>query len=199
MKKFFSLFLTILLLTCTLISCKQSDEFTNPWEDPSLSERDATIRKISDAAIMQTYGLNAEDLFFYEAIINETNQGGIVVYYKLCFFGYDTYEHYWVNLSADYTLEKITESDLGVFSCFLPNVTEQAIKNAEAVLDEALKEYEGVSEKFLSIDDNGNLCLNVEVIVDIVPPIADDEGNTVGCGLDHDHILITEIVCPKAE
>ena len=91
MKKFFSLFLTILLLTCTLISCKQSDEFTNPWEDPALSEEHAAIRKISDAAIMQAYGFEAKDLFFYNVSINTTNQGGIVVFYKLCFYGYDRF------------------------------------------------------------------------------------------------------------
>ena len=112
MKKIISILVIVSMMICLFSACRQNDEFTNPWDDPSLSERDATIRKVSDNAVMQAYGLDAEDLFSYKAIINETNQGGIVVYYKLCFFGYDTYEHYWVNLSADYTLEKVTESDL---------------------------------------------------------------------------------------
>lgn len=195
MKRFISIILAAILLICSLGACGHNEKFINPWEDPKLSERDAAIRAISDAAVMQKYGIDAEDIYFYEISINEGKQGGFIVYYKLCFYGYDTYEHYWVNLSSDLALENVSDSELGTYSRFISKITEESIKNAEKALDEKLKKYEGVSEKFLSIDDNGNLCLTVEVIVDITPPLSDEHGNTEGCGLDHDHMLITELVC----
>lgn len=195
MKRFISIILAAILLICSLVSCNKPEEFINPWEDPKLSERDAAIRAISDAAVMQKYGIDAEDIYFYEISINEGKQGGFIVYYKLCFYGYDTYEHYWVNLSSDLALENVTDSELGTYSRFISKITEESIKNAEKALDEKLKKYEGVSEKFLLIDDNGNLCLTVEIIVDITPPLSDEHGNTEGCGLDHEHMLITELVC----
>ena len=197
MKKNILLILISAMLVTTLIACnkKNVESFTNPWEDPALSERDAAIRAVSDAAIMQKYGFASKDLFSYKITVNTTNKGGYVVYYKLCFYGYDTLEHYWVNVSTDYQLEDVTESGLGTYSKFLSGVTEEAVKNAESKLDERLKAYEEVSEKFLTIDDNGNLCLTVEAIENIDPPIADANGNTEGCGLDHTHVLITEIIC----
>ncbi len=195
MKKIISVLLILLALLTCLAACEKPTKPTNPWEDPALSEEHATIRKISDAAIMQAYGFEAKDLFFYNVSINTTNQGGIVVYYKLCFYGYDTLEHYWVNLSANYELEGVKESELGVYSRFISDISEEAVKNAEAAVDEKLKLYEDVSEKFLSIDEGGNLCLTVEIIEDIVPPIADENGNTEGCDLDHRHLLINEIIC----
>ena len=185
------------MLLATLFACKKQEDkgYTNPWEDPALSERDATIREISDAAIMQKYGFKAKDLFSYKITVNTTNKGGYVVYYKLCFFGYDTTEHYWVNVSSDYQLEAITEHELGTYSRFLSSVTEEAVKSAESKLDEQLKSYEEVSGKFLHVDDNGNLCLTVEALEYLDPPIADENGNTEGCGLDHNHILLSEIIC----
>jgi hypothetical protein len=197
MKKLLSILLAAIVLICALVSCNKPEEFVNPWEDPNLSERDAAIRTISDAAIMQKYGLEAKDIYLYEISINEGKQGGFIVYYKLCFYGYDTYEHYWVNLSSELALENVTDSDLGTYSRFISRVTETSVRDAEKELDEKLKKYEGVSEKFLSIDENGNLCLTVEVIENIVPPIADENGNTEGCGLDHKHTLITSVVCEK--
>ena len=193
MKKFILILLIASLLICTLAACNKKS--TNPWEDPALSERDAAIRAVSDVALMEKYGFKASDLSFYKITVNTTNAGGYVVYYKLCFFGYDTLEHYWVNLSSEYALEGITESELGTYSCFISQITEDAVKNAEARIDEKLKTYEGVSDKFLAIDESGNLCLTVEVIEPIDPPIADENGITEGCGLDHEHILLTEIIC----
>ena len=195
MKKLFSLILAATFLILSICSCAQNEKFINPWEDPALSEEDAAIRAISDAAVMQKYNLKAEDIYLYDAVINTNSKGGFIVYYKLCFYGYDTYEHYWVNLSSDLELENVTDSDFGVYSRFISSVNEKSIKSAEAELDEKLKTYEGVSEKFLSIDNDGNLCLTVEVIEDIVPPLSDENGNTEGCGLDHRHILISAIVC----
>ena len=193
MKKIILFILISAILLCTVSACKKQSK--NPWEDPALSERDKEIRAISDVAVMQEYGFEVSDLNLYKITVNTTNDGGYVVYYKLCFFGYDTLEHYWVNLSSEYAFENITESELGTFSVFIPRVTEEAVKAAEARLDEKLKQYEGVSEKFLSIDDNGNLCLTVEIIENIDPPLADENGNTEGCGLDHNHVLLTEIIC----
>ena len=197
MKKIILLILISAMLLPALFACKKQNDndYTNPWENPALSERDAEIRAVSDVALIEKYGLKASDLNFYNITINTTKNGGYIVYYKLCFFGYDTLEHYWVNLSGEYALEDITESELGTYSCFISKITEDAVKNAEAKLDETLKTLEGVSEKFLSIDDSGNLCLTVEAIEPIDPPIADENGNTKGCGLDHNHILLIEIIC----
>lgn len=195
MKKILSLIIIISLTVLALTSCTQEPK--NPWEDPSLSEENAKIRAIADPIVMESYGLSAADLYFYEVMINTNNEGGIIVYYKLCFYGYDTYEHYWVNLSSEYEFEAIKESELGNFSCFLSDITEKKIKDAEKELDEKLKGLESVSERFLSIDDDGNLCLTAEVIENIDPPIADENGNTEGCGLDHRHVLETAVICEK--
>ena len=194
MKKILLFFLVAIILICAS-SCQKTQEFVNPWEDPSLSESDAMIRKISDAAIMQEYGLEAKDIYLYSIQINTNNQGGIIVYYKLCFYGYDTLEHYWVNLSPDYTLQKVTGSEIGAYSSFISSISEDAVKNAEKALDEKLSLYEEVSEKFLSVDEGGNLCLTVEVIKNIDPPIPNEYGDTQGCGIDHEHLLISETVC----
>ena len=196
MKKIITL-IAISLLLLSLSSCRQPEVFINPWEDPALSERDAAIRTVSDAAIMQKYSLEAKDIYLYEITINSRKDDGFIVYYKLCFFGYDTYEHYWVNLSPDYTLEDVTDSELGVYSKFISSISEDSLKTAEKYLDEQLEKYEGVSDKFLTLDDDGNLCLTVEVIEPIDPPLIDESGNSEGCGLDHKHTLITAVVCEK--
>ena len=64
---------------------------------------------------------------------------------------------------------------------------------AEAALAEQLKAYgENHSGGYLSVDDEGWLCLVTEIIVELETHFWQQDG---GCGVDHDHVFITERIC----
>lgn len=71
--------------------------------------------------------------------------------------------------------------------------TQEAIWAAKQKIDEQIKEYDNHSIYYLSVDEEGYLCLNTEIIV----PIPKEERNEMrGCG-DHEHVFITERICSK--
>lgn len=199
MKRYIFLLIVISIFALLLIGCDQAQSSeAEPPKTSDLSKEDAEIRNISDKAIMEQYGLSASDLStFYRINIYEKKDGIIVVNYSLVFFGYETYERLWVNLTPDHQIESVY-GDSCEFACYIPNITEEAIKKAENNLNEKTKNYEKTSLTFFNIDEEGYLCLCSEYILTIDPPVTDDEGNALeGCGYDHEHIVINERVCAK--
>ena len=70
----------------------------------------------------------------------------------------------------------------GKYSAYLPFATDDKINAAEEKLTKQLEKYETHSRFYLSIDDQGYLCLNAEVIVDSLFN-------------DHEHKFFTERIC----
>jgi hypothetical protein len=70
----------------------------------------------------------------------------------------------------------------GKYSAYLSFASEDKISEAEEKLTKRLEKYETHSGFYLSIDDQGYLCLNAEVIVDSLFN-------------DHEHKFFTERIC----
>ena len=64
----------------------------------------------------------------------------------------------------------------------------EMLKQAEEKLGEQLSAYEGEPSFYLSLDEDGKLCLCAEVIVKIDPP----EVSTGGAVKDHKHEIFKE-------
>ena len=66
----------------------------------------------------------------------------------------------------------------------------EKIRAAEEKLEKQLEKYDESSSFYLSIDSEGYLCLNAEIIIKYEGTF---EGG--GCGIDHDHKFFTERIC----
>ena len=75
------------------------------------------------------------------------------------------------------------------YVAYLWRVDDDMLKEAEIYLSQ----FDGGSGIYLSTDNEGNLCLCVEIIVDIDPPnvIVNDDGTVIsgGCNIDHKHVF----------
>ena len=197
MKKALILIIIFALLLPCLAGCTAKDELKYPWEDPALSEEDAAIRYVSDRIIMARHGISAKQMTtYYDITVSQNYTGNTVVYYALTLFGYTTDEAYTVTLNSDLDPLSI-EGDFGEYACFFPIIKEADIKKAEEKLDKQAEQYDDASMYFLNIDEDGYLCLCVEFINNIDPPNVDENGNSKGCGLDHEHIFVEERICKK--
>lgn len=74
------------------------------------------------------------------------------------------------------------------YEAYIPYISEDLIRKAELILTEAIvgQERYGI---YLSTDQDGYLCLAVEIIVSLTPP---PDINYGGCGIDHDHVFHRE-------
>ena len=152
-----------------------------------MNEQDMRVRAAADAAILDTYPIT--DLTCYEVKIAEMSEGrGFSVYYRLTIGGYKTWEEYSVTLSPELAVTAIW-GEYGKYACYLPHATADNIRRAEEALTRTL-ENEGFGDHsgfYLGIDEQGYLCLNVEVIVD-----------TGGNG-QHEHLFFREVICGAVE
>lgn len=115
-----------------------------------------------------------------------------VVRFTLCIGGYRTGEYYSVSLAGDGQVIEINGSNTN-FRQFVANATLEKIAAAEASLAEQMGHYADKENSgyYLSIDNEGYLCLSCEVIVQLSGG-AEGDG---GCGIDHEHKFFTARIC----
>ena len=114
--------------------------------------------------------------------VNQNTKGEYSVEYMLTIGGYGTFETYHVNFNSDKTVKNSYANYEGKYAAYLPYATADKIHAAEEKLTKQLEKYESNSGFYLSIDDQGYLCLNAEVIVE-------------GLLGDHEHKFFTERIC----
>ena len=208
MKKRLAVVLSVLLSVALLMTgCELleepfpegADEFAESGEIPrptapseTLSPEDEALAELAAEALWgQIHGLPEREHFEAE-VSHHVSNGTARVSFTLHIGGYRTHESYDVRISAE---GEVTGIDGGFHSYrqFVANATPDRISAAEAVLDERLKEYGGKhSGYYLTVDDEGYLCLSCEVIVYLDGP-AFGEG---GCGIDHEHKFFNQRICP---
>lgn len=149
------------------------------------------LRAIADAAILEKYPETDFANFNVRVILN--NEGGGSVHYDLLIGGYRSDFSYWVKLSSD---KKVLRLDVfgQEYMDFSRKIDINNIKKAELELDKQTQQYNQKSGYYLSIDQDGNLCLSCEIIVEYD---VSDEMYGKGCCFDHDHLFFSEIVCYK--
>ena len=161
-------------------------ETADPYEGLSSAKRQ--IREIADKALRAKYDIPSLEHFSVEVTDFSDSYS---VRYVLMIHGYETGEHYSVDLTKTLTVESVYGFHSGQYACYLETATAEAIKAAEEKLGR------GGSGPYLSIDNEGYLCLSLEEIVPITPE-TDENGNEImeGCG-DHKHEFYHERICPK--
>ena len=82
---------------------------------------------------------------------------------------------------------------------FVPYITDALVEVAESKITEDVSQHSNHSNFFLQIT-NDYLCLVVEVIKSIDPPVSAEEGEIAdgGCGIDHEHLFFSERISSKA-
>lgn len=168
----------------------------------AMDKAESRIRRAADAAIIEKYGPVDFSCYEIDSWPNAASTGDDDVYfveYNLKIHGYGVDESFHVQLSSDYAAVYASDVNFGKYSCYLEGATEEAVSAAKARMTERMKEYRYEEEPHPSmvIDEEGYLCLRSEYIVDLDPPL-DENGNEMqGCGKDHDHIYVSERICPK--
>ena len=156
----------------------------DPYEGLSSAER--RIREIADKALRAKYDIPSLEHFSVKVT---DFSGGYSVRYVLMIHGYETGEEYSVDLTRRLTVKSVYGFHAGRYACYLETATAEAIRAAEKKLGN------GGSGAYLTIDNEGYLCLSREEIVPITPE-TDENGNEImeGCG-DHKHVFTHERIC----
>lgn len=218
MKKFAHLLSSLLLAALVLTGCGQNQpEVTSPTEGiqtfPTTAAKPTTpkmpvtdistpsgtissdqeLYQTADQVLAEKYGLT--DLSNYKSHINRYSDTDATVCYALSFCGYHTRAEITVDFNQDGTVSRIRRND-EEYTRYLPFLTEAAVQAAVEKLDRQAKAYNDVNPYSWQIDQEGYLCLGVEIIVEYDTPKTDSQGNPIyGCGCDHDHIFLRERVC----
>jgi hypothetical protein len=164
---------------------------TMPEPEPPLTPEEEALAELAAEALWREKGyLPAREYFAVEVHPHASN-GSNRVEFTLRIGGYWTDESYNVRISAE---GEVTDISGGYHSYhqFVEGATPDRIAAAEAVLDERLKEYGGKpGGYYLTVDEEGYLCLSCEVIVYLDGPASGDGG----CGIDHEHKFFHQRVC----
>lgn len=98
---------------------------------------------------------------------------------------------YYLTLPISGDRIRVSEDQLAALEAATP----QMIENAERIILEQLEAYSGNGGMYLSLDAQGYLCLQAEVIVNIDPPntqVYGDEVVASGCNIDHKHVFFSQ-------
>ena len=144
------------------------------------TEEELGVIELADALITKEYPSLALENCRID--IHQNTKGEHSVEYTLTIGGYRTYESYHVSFNADKTVKNFYANYEGKYSAYLPYATADKIRGAEEKLTKQLEKYDTHSGFYLSIDDQGYLCLKAEVIVEL--PFD-----------NHDHKFFTERIC----
>ncbi len=195
MKGFWKIHLLILAAITLFSGCGQPLETetesetvqeTMSWEADSIPEHRRPIRKLADKALMDKFGIT--DFSPYKIDMRQPYGEGYRVKYNLYIGGYNTYESYTVHLTAENDAVREITGEYGKYAKYLKTVTADAIAEAEDRLMQTLSSYENHRDHlFLSIDEEGYLCLSAEVIVEFE--------TTDPTGMDHEHLFFSERIC----
>lgn len=202
MRKISALFCMLVLLTLSLVGCAESvaGESVGSVNYNAMSEEDARIRRIADAAVAEEFGITDFSDYGINIDYQYKDYGIYHVEYTLRIHDYCTKESVTVKISSDFEVENVHGNYFGQYSRYLKNATEEAVRQAEEKLDEQVKFYEENSGYYLSIDNEGYLCLNCEAITHRAPPAPAVDGNPDGeetAYIDHEHLFFSERICPK--
>lgn len=206
MKRTFTAFiLSVLVLTpCVfgLLACASESGGTLQYEAP-LGDRDqndpevSALLALTDDRVKSEYGV--DDLSHYSVRISEHGQKPQkTVRYELYIGDYNTYESYNVTVGDDGTVLDSYSSNEGQYSRFLPYLSAERLREAEEKLKGEMAEYDEEGYMYLGITPDEQLYLGFEVIVRIDPPntqVYDGEVVDNGCGVDHEHVFGSEIIC----
>lgn len=152
-----------------------------PETEAPLTPEEEALVEIAAEALWEKHDLPARE-HFKVSIHPHASNGSSRVQFTLRIGSYRTDEYYNVRISAE---GEVTEIDGGYhnYRQYLKGATPDRIAAAEAALADQLKDYgDQHSGYYLSIDKEGYLCLNCEVIVD----------KAFG---DHEHKFFTERIC----
>ena len=156
-------------------------EKTQPEIEAPLTPEEEALVELAAEALWARHDLPARE-HFKVSIHPHANNGSNRVQFTLWIGGYRTDEDYQVRVSAE---GEVTEIDGGYhnYRQFIHGATAEKIAAAEAGLDGQIARYgDKHSGYYFTVDDEGYLCLNCEVIVD----------KAFG---DHEHKFFTERIC----
>ena len=156
-------------------------EKTSPETEVPLTPEEEALVELAAEALWAGRDLPAKG-HFKVSIHPHASDGSNRVRFTLHIGGYRTDEYYNVRVSAD---GEVIEIDGGYhnYRQFIKGATAERIANAEARLDSQTARYgDKHSGYYLTVDDEGYLCLTCEVIVDKA------FGN-------HEHKFFTERIC----
>ena len=174
----------------TAAETEEDRNFTDEKGNP-LSPEDQALAEIAAEALWAGRDLPAKG-YFKVSIHPHASDGSNRVRFTLHIGGYCTDEYYNVRISAD---GEVIEIDGGYHSYrqFIKGATSERIAAAEAALAEQMGSYADKENSvyYLTVDDQGYLCLSCEVIVQLSGG-AEGDG---GCGIDHEHKFFTARIC----
>ncbi|MBP3666388.1 MAG: hypothetical protein J6K29_04980 [Clostridia bacterium] len=167
-------------------------EKTRPeTEAPLTPEEEALVEIAAEALWNERRDLPGREYFRIDVSYGSNGNTNIYVDFELYIGSYRTWESYDVTLNANHEVTSISGGHHN-YRQYLKGATPERIAAAETALAEELKAYgENHAGGYLSVDDEGWLCLSSEIIVYLDGP-AHGEG---GCGIDHDHVFINERIC----
>ena len=162
-------------------------EMSTPLGEDGTGLTPGEIKVLVDKALRQEYGIT--DFSSYQFHAYRAQSGAYYARYTLYIQGYCTYESYKVTLTEEGQVEYVNALDQGKYSRYLNAATEKRMAAAVADIESQARGYELNEGAYsLSIDDEGYLCLWVELIVDV------PDGQSGDCG-DHDHLFFHSRVC----
>ena len=166
-----------------------------PAEAETLSAEDSALVERAADILRGEYDLPDREHLVAE-VSRHVSNGEASVTLQLWIGGYRTWESYTVYFSGNGSVKRMSDMDPGEYSRYPENATPEAVAAAKASLKEQLAPYDQHSGVYLSIDEEGYLCLSAEVIVDLVPPLLSGLFSEGGCGIDHEHRFFNQRICP---
>lgn len=161
-------------------------------ETETLSPEEEALVEIAAKALWAAYDL-PDATHFRVRVYPHASNGSNRVEFTLYIGDYQTNEDYSVRISAE---GEVTDISGGYqnYRQFLNGATPEKLAAAEAALNGQLAAYgEQHSGGYLTVDQEGWLCLSCEIIVELETHFWQQEG---GCGVDHNHVFINERICP---
>lgn len=157
----------------------EGDTGMTPSESTGMTSDE--IKVITDEILKQQYGI--EDFSHYQFnAFSLSGSRGYSATYTLYIQGYPTYENYTVILTSEGELSAVRDCERGKYSCYLKGATEERMAAAVADVERQASRYDEQGPYWLEIDDDGYLCLWLELIVS-------------ASGGDHEHVFFHSRIC----
>ena len=163
------------------------EEMTTPLGEDGQGLTPREIKTVTDHLLKEEYGIDDLSVYGFEVFYSK-RQDQYSATYRLYIQGYRTYEEYVVELDAQGKVVSFDARRRGKYSCYLKGATEERMAAAMADIEKQTRKYDEHGAYFLDIDDEGYLCLWVELIVDV------PDGKSGDCG-DHDHLFFHSRIC----
>lgn len=139
------------------------------------------VKAITDEILKQEYGIEDFSHYRFDTFSLSGNRGYSATY-TLYIQGYPTYENYTVILTSEGELSAVRDCERGKYSCYLKGATEERMAAAVADVERQASRYDEQGPYWLEIDDDGYLCLWLELIVS-------------ASGGDHEHVFFHSRIC----